>query len=186
MIALSASPALVFSQNSAIVRGVWGRTPFGFLRWRISDTVPSFEQARVNYDARLMRCYSVSTRINNVANDDEECSRRWNSPRFRVGSPCNGTVGLHNQSISRSILLGGLAPRQGIIRESLMLVGHPPDSSVYLPVGHPTARTTSVPTDDYSAMLARVCARRLLWQRHQSECLWLMITNPFGDSSVRP
>ena len=26
-------------------------------------------------DARLMRCYSVSTRINNVANDDEECSR---------------------------------------------------------------------------------------------------------------
>ena len=26
-------------------------------------------------DARLMQCYSVSTRINNVANDDEECSR---------------------------------------------------------------------------------------------------------------
>ena len=26
-------------------------------------------------DARLMRCYSVSTRINNVSNDDEECSR---------------------------------------------------------------------------------------------------------------
>ena len=26
------------------------------------------------YDARLMRCYPVSTRINNVANDDEECS----------------------------------------------------------------------------------------------------------------
>jgi putative SOS response-associated peptidase YedK len=28
------------------------------------------------YDARLMRCYPVSTRINQVANDDEECSRR--------------------------------------------------------------------------------------------------------------
>jgi putative SOS response-associated peptidase YedK len=26
------------------------------------------------YDARLMRCYAVSARINNVANDDEECS----------------------------------------------------------------------------------------------------------------
>src|SRR5437667_12325799 len=28
------------------------------------------------YDARLMRCYPVSTRINNVANDDEQCSHR--------------------------------------------------------------------------------------------------------------
>jgi putative SOS response-associated peptidase YedK len=28
------------------------------------------------YDARLMRCYPVSTRLNHVANDDEECSRR--------------------------------------------------------------------------------------------------------------
>jgi putative SOS response-associated peptidase YedK len=27
------------------------------------------------YDARLMRCYPVSTRINHVANDDPECSR---------------------------------------------------------------------------------------------------------------
>ena len=27
------------------------------------------------YDARSMRCYPVSTRINHVANDDEECSR---------------------------------------------------------------------------------------------------------------
>jgi putative SOS response-associated peptidase YedK len=27
------------------------------------------------YDARLMRCYPVSTRVNHVANDDEECSR---------------------------------------------------------------------------------------------------------------
>jgi hypothetical protein len=26
------------------------------------------------YNARLMRCYPVSTRINRVANDDEECS----------------------------------------------------------------------------------------------------------------
>ena len=27
------------------------------------------------YDARLMRCYAVSTRINHVASDDEECSK---------------------------------------------------------------------------------------------------------------
>ena len=27
------------------------------------------------YDVRLMRCYPVSSRVNNVANDDEECSR---------------------------------------------------------------------------------------------------------------
>jgi putative SOS response-associated peptidase YedK len=27
------------------------------------------------YDARLMRCYPVSTKINSAANDDEECSR---------------------------------------------------------------------------------------------------------------
>jgi putative SOS response-associated peptidase YedK len=27
------------------------------------------------YDARLMRCYPVSSRVNHVANDDEECSK---------------------------------------------------------------------------------------------------------------
>jgi putative SOS response-associated peptidase YedK len=27
------------------------------------------------FDARQMRCYAVSTRVNHVANDDEECSR---------------------------------------------------------------------------------------------------------------
>lgn len=27
------------------------------------------------YDARLMRCYPISKRINRVANDDEDCSR---------------------------------------------------------------------------------------------------------------
>ena len=26
------------------------------------------------FDARLMRCYPICTRINQVANDDEECS----------------------------------------------------------------------------------------------------------------
>ena len=27
------------------------------------------------FDARLMRCYPISTRINHVANDDEGCSK---------------------------------------------------------------------------------------------------------------
>jgi putative SOS response-associated peptidase YedK len=27
------------------------------------------------FDARLVRCYPVSTRVNHVANDDEECSQ---------------------------------------------------------------------------------------------------------------
>jgi putative SOS response-associated peptidase YedK len=27
------------------------------------------------YNARLMRCYPVCSRVNHVANDDEECSR---------------------------------------------------------------------------------------------------------------
>ena len=27
------------------------------------------------YDARLMGCYAIGTRINHVASDDEECSR---------------------------------------------------------------------------------------------------------------
>jgi putative SOS response-associated peptidase YedK len=32
------------------------------------------------YDAQLMACYPVSTRINHVANDDEECSRAVQMP----------------------------------------------------------------------------------------------------------
>jgi len=28
------------------------------------------------YDARVMRCYPVSSRLNHVANDDDQCSRR--------------------------------------------------------------------------------------------------------------
>ena len=33
-------------------------------------------ELRKLFDAPLMRCYPVSTRINHVANDDAECSRR--------------------------------------------------------------------------------------------------------------
>lgn len=36
-------------------------------------------------DARLMRCYPVSTRINGVANDDEKCSAPVELAQVRVG-----------------------------------------------------------------------------------------------------
>jgi len=35
------------------------------------------------YDARLMRCYPISTRINHVANDDAECSRPTETPKVQ-------------------------------------------------------------------------------------------------------
>jgi putative SOS response-associated peptidase YedK len=37
------------------------------------------------YDARQMRCYSVSTRINYVANDDAECSARVELTETQAG-----------------------------------------------------------------------------------------------------
>jgi putative SOS response-associated peptidase YedK len=44
------------------------------------------------YDARLMRAYPVSTRINHVANDDVECSQPVEVlPRLRIGFSHSGT-----------------------------------------------------------------------------------------------
>jgi putative SOS response-associated peptidase YedK len=40
----------------------------------MKDVVTVLELLRP-YDARLMRCYPVSTRVNNVVNDDAACSR---------------------------------------------------------------------------------------------------------------
>jgi len=40
-------------------------------------------------DAQLMRCYPVSTRINHVANDDQEFSAPWNATRLRPNSSPN-------------------------------------------------------------------------------------------------
>jgi putative SOS response-associated peptidase YedK len=37
--------------------------------------VPEASELLMPFDPRRMRCYPVSTRINHVANDDEECSR---------------------------------------------------------------------------------------------------------------
>lgn len=38
------------------------------------NDVPAASELLKPYDARQMRCYPVSTRINHVANDDRECS----------------------------------------------------------------------------------------------------------------
>src|SRR5208282_4401514 len=39
------------------------------------QNVAAISEVLKPYDARLMRCYPVSARINHVANDDAECSR---------------------------------------------------------------------------------------------------------------
>jgi putative SOS response-associated peptidase YedK len=36
-------------------------------------------------DANAMRCYAVSSRVNNVANDDEECSMQVEIMRVQPG-----------------------------------------------------------------------------------------------------
>jgi hypothetical protein len=41
-------------------------------------------------DARLMRFYPISIRINHVANDDEECSRPVDLPKFSTVSSGKG------------------------------------------------------------------------------------------------
>jgi len=40
--------------------------------------LPAVSELLKPYNARLMRCYPVSTRINHVANDDEACASRVN------------------------------------------------------------------------------------------------------------
>jgi len=49
------------------------------------------------YDARLMRCYPVSTRINSVTNDDEECSRPVEIAPIQFGLFC--------EAIKRALIL---------------------------------------------------------------------------------
>jgi putative SOS response-associated peptidase YedK len=51
--------------------------PDGYDLWLdpgMRDTAAASELLKP-FDARLMRCYPVSSRINHVANDDEDCSR---------------------------------------------------------------------------------------------------------------
>jgi hypothetical protein len=53
----------------------------------------------------LMRCYPVSTRINHVAHDDEECSRPSSLQQVRVDSSLNSQHALDERRM-RSIALG--------------------------------------------------------------------------------
>jgi len=50
--------------------------PYGYELWLDPgmQNVAAASELLKPYDARLMRCYPVSTRINSVANDDEACS----------------------------------------------------------------------------------------------------------------
>jgi putative SOS response-associated peptidase YedK len=50
------------------------------------------------YDARLMRCYPTSTRINHVANGDEVCSAPAELAQIQSRLFLVGTVGLHAPS----------------------------------------------------------------------------------------
>ena len=55
------------------------------------------------YDARLMRCYPVSTRINHVANDDEDAPHPWSLQKLKVGCSRSRSVELapvRNQSFA--------------------------------------------------------------------------------------
>ena len=45
------------------------------LAWLGMQNVDAAADLWKPYDAQPMQCYPVSTRINSVANDDEECSR---------------------------------------------------------------------------------------------------------------
>jgi putative SOS response-associated peptidase YedK len=41
-----------------------------------TQNVAAISELLKPYDPQFMRCFPVSTRINHVANDDEQCSRR--------------------------------------------------------------------------------------------------------------
>src|ERR1700693_6004689 len=59
------------------------------------------------YDARLMRCYPISTRINHVANDDAECSRPWSLLRLKLASSCSASLRMLR---FRTSVLHGVSP----------------------------------------------------------------------------
>jgi|SRR5450755_3113879 len=53
------------------------------------------------YDARLMRCYPVSTRINHVASDDVDALDPWRLPRFRIDSSPSRTMATRRIFVAR-------------------------------------------------------------------------------------
>ena len=61
--------------------------PYGYDLWLDPGmtNVAAASELLKPFDARLMRCYPVSTWINHVVNDDEGARSPWSLPRFRVG-----------------------------------------------------------------------------------------------------
>jgi hypothetical protein len=55
------------------------------------------------YDARMMRGYPPSPRINHVANDDEECSAGGTRPDSRSSLPLIAWQGVHDRSQETSL-----------------------------------------------------------------------------------
>jgi hypothetical protein len=70
------------------------------------------------YDARLMRCYPVSTRINHVENDDEESADQWGLLKFRK------TI-----SVGVSFLLVLLADAARVFHRAKIVVQYREDST---------------------------------------------------------
>ena len=74
--------SILTTSPNAVTSAVHDRMPVildpdGYDRWLDPgmSNVSEISLLLKPYDARLMRCYPVSSRINHVANDDEECSR---------------------------------------------------------------------------------------------------------------
>ena len=61
------------------------------------------------YDGRLMRCYPVSTRVNQVANDDEECSRPGGDSSCRLRPLHTFSLGTQTLTLARTRFLSWLA-----------------------------------------------------------------------------
>ena len=75
------SPGLVLMRMAAVTSAVHDRMPVildpdNYDLWLDPGMNNAVEVSHLlkPYDARLMRCYPISTRINRVANDDEQCS----------------------------------------------------------------------------------------------------------------
>jgi len=73
--------SILTTTPNAVTRAVHGRMPVildpgSYNLWLDPgmQNVATISELLKPYDARLMRCYPVSTRINHVGNDDEQCS----------------------------------------------------------------------------------------------------------------
>ena len=66
------SAAKILSRSGSVIRSA----PHGYDVWFDPGmtNLDAASELLQPYDTRLMRCYPISTRINHMANDDEQCS----------------------------------------------------------------------------------------------------------------